>query len=81
MECTAPGAMLTHVLRALRLRISAQHDEVKLGSSQAARAIRTAALGGGYAPSTGGLSTSWSRTALQLPQGEGESSSRGRLPT
>src|ERR1019366_4244948 len=34
------------------------------GSSQAARAIRTAALGGNCSPSTGGLSTWWSPTAL-----------------
>ena len=44
---------------------------VKLGSSQAARAIRTAALGGGCPPSTCGLSTSSSPTALQEAQGLG----------
>src|SRR6266550_4808522 len=35
------------------------------GSSQAARAIRTAALGMGCPTSTGGLSTGWSSPALE----------------
>ena len=39
------------------------------GSSQAARAIRTAALGGDCSRSTGGLSTGWSLPALQEPRG------------
>src|SRR5690349_17923013 len=42
-----------------------------LGSSQAARAIRTAALGMGCPKSTGGLSTGWSPPALQEAQGLG----------
>ena len=41
------------------------------GSSQATRAIRTAALGGHRGPSTGGLSTSSSPTALQEARGLG----------
>ena len=56
-----------------------------LWESQAARAIRTAALGMGCPTSTGGLSTWWSTTALQgareLPPGSGECSSWGVLPT
>ena len=35
-----------------------------IGSSQAARAIRTAALGTDCSASTGGLSTGWSSPAL-----------------
>ena len=54
---------------------------VKPESSQAARAIRTAALGGCRQPSTGGLSTWSSPTALQGARSPGEGSSRGRLPT
>src|SRR6476646_11852773 len=42
-----------------------------LGSSQAARAIRTAALGADCSASTGGLSTGWSSPALQEAQGLG----------
>src|SRR3569833_3891030 len=38
---------------------------IPLGSSQAARAIRTAALGTDCSASTGGLSTGWSSPALQ----------------
>ena len=67
-------------LRALRLRISAQRERVMLGSSQAARAIRTAALGGGCPPSTGGLSTSSSPTALQRARGPGRVHLGGRFP-
>src|SRR6476646_7040010 len=42
-----------------------------LGSSQAARAIRTAALGVNRLTSTGGLSTGWSSPALQEAHGLG----------
>src|SRR3954463_1707900 len=42
-----------------------------LGSSQATRAIRTAALGIPCGTSTGGLSTGWSSPALQEAQGLG----------
>ena len=42
-----------------------------LGSSQAARAIRTAALGIDCSTSTGGLSTEWSAPALQEARGLG----------
>src|SRR5690349_15198823 len=75
--------MRTHVLRALRLRISLQRelrDRSRTGSSQAARAIRTAALGGGCPPSTGGLSTSSSPTALQEARGLGRVHLGGRFP-
>src|ERR1700733_2720857 len=41
------------------------------GSSQAARAIRTAALGTDCSASTGGLSTGWSSPALQEGQALG----------
>ena len=41
------------------------------GSSQAVRAIRTAALGMDCSRSTGGLSTGWSSPALQEAQGLG----------
>ena len=66
-----------HALRALRSRIS---PSVTLGSSQAARAIRTAALGGGCPPSTGGLSTSSSPTALQGSRRPGRVHLGGRFP-
>src|SRR3954468_15900971 len=46
-----------------------QYDYI--GSSQAARAIRTAALGTDHSVSTGGLSTGWSSPALQEAQGLG----------
>ena len=46
-------------------------DVFPLGSSQAARAIRTAALGVDHSTSTGGLSTGWSSPALQEAQGLG----------
>ena len=44
---------------------------VVIWSSQATRAIRTAALGMGCPTSTGGLSTGWSSPALQRPYGLG----------
>src|ERR1700758_4762725 len=44
---------------------------IKHGSSQATRAIRTAALGISRETSTGGLSTGWSSPALQEAQGLG----------
>ena len=46
-------------------------DVLQLGSSQAARAIRTAALGVDRSTSTGGLSTGWSSPALQEAHGLG----------
>src|SRR6476659_11458267 len=49
-------------------------------SSQATRAIRTAALGGGCPPSTGGLSTSSSPTALQGARGSGSVHLGGGFP-
>src|SRR5215207_4700301 len=49
-------------------------------SSQAARAIRTAALGGCRQPSTGGLSTSSSPTALQGARSSGRVHLGGRFP-
>ena len=50
-------------------------------SSQAARAIRTAALGVGCPTSTGGLSTGWSLPALQRSLLTWDDSSWGVLPT
>ena len=46
-------------------------DLLQIGSSQAARAIRTAALGVNRLTSTGGLSTGWSSPALQEAHGLG----------
>ena len=46
--------------------------DVLPGGSQAARAIRTAALGDARASSTGGLSTEWSPPALQSSRGRRE---------
>ena len=63
------------VLRALRLDYPRE-----LGSSQAARAIRTAALGAPRGASTGGLSTSSSPTALQGAQGSGRVHLGGGFP-
>src|SRR3954462_12862751 len=52
------------VLRTQTMRVALLAVEL-LGSSQAARAIRTAALGKHCCLSTGGLSTGWSSPALQ----------------
>ena len=62
-----------HIMRALRLMIP-------FGSSQAARAIRTAALGTPCGDSTGGLSTEWSPPALQGAQGSGRIHLGGSFP-
>ena len=51
-----------------------------LESSQAARAIRTAALGAGCPASTGGLSTEWSPPALQSSLGAGRVHLGGGFP-
>ena len=56
-------------------------DLLHIGSSQAARAIRTAALGVDRSTSTGGLSTGWSSPALQEARWPRECSSWGVLPT
>src|SRR5919199_1010838 len=54
--------------------------EYYLGGSQAARAIRTAALGGDRSPSTGGLSTEWSPPALQRGLASGRVHLGGGFP-
>ena len=58
----------------------ATEDLGRHASSQAARAIRTAALGGGCPPSTGGLSTSSSPTALQGARSSGSVHLGGGFP-
>src|SRR5687768_15094852 len=65
------GVRVHRWLRALRWGIRVRVYANPTVSSQATRAIRTAALGGSRDPSTGGLLTWWSPTALQRARGSG----------